>query len=93
MDEPEQVSVIVQEVNIIRRKNWSSYQGKFQPCAVRLTFYSSNRKAGVLVLQGDELLEPGVSRTSGYKRELGAFDAPSTRRLASRIRKPSECKA
>jgi hypothetical protein len=92
VDEPEQVGLIVQEVNAIRRKNWSSYQGKFQACAVRLTFHSPRGKVGTLVLQGDELLEPGPNRTSGYKRELTTFEAPTTRRLAARIRKPSECK-
>jgi hypothetical protein len=93
IDDPAQVAVLVEEVNAVRRKNWSTFQGKLGECAVRLTFQGTSGRVGVLVLQGDELLELGVSRTSGHKRELGTFDAPALRRLAARIRKPSDCKS
>ena len=91
VEDPEQLKVLMQEVNAVRRKSWAAYQGKLTSCAVRLTFFSADRRVGRLVVQGSELLEPGVNQTSGYKRELGTFDAPSTRRLAARIRRPSEC--
>lgn len=93
VDDPAQVAVLVEEVNAVRRKNWSAFQGKLGECAVRLTFQGTSGRVGVLVLQGDELLELGVNRSSGYKRELGTFDAPALRRLAARIRKPSDCKS
>lgn len=93
VDDAEQVRVIVGEVNALRRKSWTSYEGRLVKCAVRLTFYDSTRRVGVLIVQGEELMEPGVSRGSGRKRTLGAFDAPSTRRLAARIHRPGECKS
>jgi hypothetical protein len=93
IDDAEQVRVIVGEVNALRRKSWTSYEGRLGRCAVRLSFYASRERVGVLVVQGDELLEPGVSRGSGRKRTLGTFDAPSTRRLAARIHRPGDCKA
>jgi chemotaxis signal transduction protein len=93
VDDPEQVAIIVQEVNAVRRKNWSSFQGKLGACAVRLSFYGNDGRVGVLVLQADELLELGSNRTSGYKRELSTFEAQATRRLAAHTRKPSQCKA
>jgi hypothetical protein len=91
VDDPEQVKVVVQEINALRRRNWSSYQGKPAPCAVRFTLLSTDRRVGRLVLQGSELLEPGPNQASGYKRDLGNFDAPVSRRLAARIRRPGEC--
>lgn len=92
VDDPAQVAVLVDEVNAVRRKSWSAFEGPLGACAVRLTFQGRSGRVGVLVLQGDELLELGVNRRSGYKRELGTFDAPALRRLAARIRKPSDCK-
>ncbi len=92
VDDPAQVAVLVEEVNAVRRKNWSAFRGKLGDCAVRLSFHGGAGRVGVLVLQGDELLELGANRSSGYKRELGTFEAPALRRLAARIRKPSDCK-
>ena len=92
VDDPAQVAVLVDEVNAVRRRRWSAFEGPLGACAVRLTFQGRSGRVGVLVLQGDELLELGVNRRSGYKRELGTFDAPALRRLAARIRKPSDCK-
>ena len=92
VDDPEQVATIVEEVNAVRRKSWSSWQGKLANCAVRLSFHGADGRVGALVLQGDELIELGASRTAGTRRELGNFEAPVTRRLAARIRKPSDCK-
>ena len=91
VEDPEKLKVLMQEINAVRRKSWGAYQGKLASCAVRLTFFSADRRVGRLVVQGNELLELGVNQTSGYKRELGTFDAPSARRLAARIRRPSEC--
>ena len=59
---------------------------------MRLNFHGADGRVGALVLQGDELIELGASRSSGTRRELGNFEAPVTRRLAARIRKPSDCK-
>lgn len=92
VDDPAQVAVLVDEVNAVRRKSWSRFEGRLGACAVRLTFLGKSGRIGVLVLQGDVLLELGVSRTSGHQRELGTFDAPVLRRLASRIRKPGDCR-
>lgn len=92
VDDAGQVATIVQEINSVRRKSWSSYQGRLGACAVRIGLHGASGRVGVLVLQGDELIELGASRTSGYKRELGNFEAPVTRRLAARIRKPGDCK-
>lgn len=92
VDDAGQVATIVEEVNTQRRKRWTSWEGPLQRCAVRLHFHGARGRIGTLVVQGDELIEPGVSRTSGLKRELGSFDAPATRRLAARIRKPADCK-
>jgi hypothetical protein len=92
VDDAEQVRAIVDEVVAQRRKTWTSYEGRLGKCAVRLSFYASRERVGVLVVQGDDLLEPGVSRGSGRKRTLGAFDAPSTRRLAARIHRPGDCR-
>lgn len=92
VDDAERVKVIVDEVNALRRRNWTSYEGRLGKCAVRLTFFAGGQRVGVLIVQGDELLEPGVSRGSGRKRTLGTFEAPSTRRLAARIHRPGDCK-
>lgn len=92
VDDPEQVATIVAEVNAVRRKSWSPWQGRLRGCAVRLGFHGANGRIGTLVLQGDELIELGASRTSGTRRELGDFEAQVTRRLAARIRKPTDCK-
>lgn len=92
IDDPAQVAVIVEEVNAVRRRSWSSFQGKLLNCAVRLSFHGPDGRVGALVLQGDELIELGASRSSGTRRELGTFDAPTMRRLAAQIRKPGSCK-
>lgn len=92
VDEADRVRVIVEEVNALRRKSWTSWSGRLGQCAVRLSFYAGHQRVGVLVLQGDDLIEPGAARGSGRKRTLGGFDAPTMRRLAARIHRPGDCK-
>lgn len=92
VDEPSHVAALVQEVNAQRRKSWQSFRGRPGPCAVRLTFLAGDRRIARLILDGDELLELGSSETSGHKRPLGAFDLPAARRLASRVKRQSECR-
>ena len=86
VDQPGQVARLVDEINEQRRRSWGAYDEPLSACAVKIVLLGSGRQLGVLMLDGDALIEPtGASASRGVASRLSFSDLRELRRNAKQV--------